>query len=57
MMKLTSRCSLNLSRLPPLMYTPEGEEVAKKVWKETMQELSFAGVEKIVEDIRLAGKR
>jgi hypothetical protein len=32
------------------MYTPEGEQVAKKLWKNTIDELSFAGVGKILED-------
>ncbi|VUC34863.1 unnamed protein product [Clonostachys rosea] len=37
--------------LPALIYTLEGEQLAKKVWKETLDELSFAGVDKIIDDL------
>ena len=33
------------------MYTAEGEQIAKKVWKNTMNELSFAGVEQIIDGL------
>jgi hypothetical protein len=33
------------------VYTSEGEQLAKRVWKETMDELSFAGVEKIIDNL------
>ncbi|CAH0043536.1 unnamed protein product [Clonostachys solani] len=37
--------------LPVLIYTSEGEQLVKRVWKETLDELSFAGVEKIIDDL------
>ncbi|CAG9944897.1 unnamed protein product [Clonostachys rosea f. rosea IK726] len=40
-----------LRPLPVLVYTSEGEQLAKRVWKETMDELSFAGVEKIIDNL------
>ncbi|KUI65294.1 Retinol dehydrogenase 13 [Cytospora mali] len=40
-----------LRPLPVIMYTPDGERVAQKVWKETLQELSFAGVEQIIQEL------
>ncbi|CAH0021807.1 unnamed protein product [Clonostachys rhizophaga] len=40
-----------LRPLPALIYTSEGEHLAKRVWKETMDELSFAGVEKIIDNL------
>ena len=42
---------MSLHSLPAIMYTPEGEKVAPRLWKETMQELSFAGVEQIIKDL------
>ncbi|RYP55561.1 hypothetical protein DL769_010118 [Monosporascus sp. CRB-8-3] len=32
----------------PIIYKPEGEEISKRLWDETMGELSFAGVQEIV---------
>lgn len=32
----------------PLVYTVEGGQVARRLWSETMHELSFAGVDDIV---------
>ncbi|KAJ3529293.1 hypothetical protein NM208_g9829 [Fusarium decemcellulare] len=40
--------------MAPLVYASEGEQLAKKLWKETMAELAFAKVEDIV--IRLGEK-
>ncbi|KAI0156876.1 NAD(P)-binding protein [Xylariaceae sp. FL1272] len=37
--------------LPVIMYTAEGDKVAKQLWKETLQELSFASVEQIIKDL------
>ncbi|RDL37303.1 NAD(P)-binding protein [Venustampulla echinocandica] len=34
--------------MAPMIYTPEGERIAKKLWDELMDELSFAGVRDIV---------
>ncbi|ROW18108.1 hypothetical protein VPNG_00184 [Cytospora leucostoma] len=43
-----------LRPLPVILYTPEGEKVAQRVWKETLQELSFAGVEQIIRELGTA---
>lgn len=40
---------LLLIRSAPIVYTTEGEQVAKRLWRETMEELSFAGVQDIVD--------
>ncbi|KAI0387564.1 hypothetical protein F5Y04DRAFT_7383 [Hypomontagnella monticulosa] len=37
--------------MAPIIYKPEGEEIAKRLWEETMAELSFARVQDIVEEI------
>ncbi|KAL4940695.1 hypothetical protein BDV06DRAFT_17251 [Aspergillus oleicola] len=34
--------------MAPFVYKPEGEKVAKRLWRETMDELAFAGVEDIL---------
>jgi hypothetical protein len=34
--------------MAPLVYTAEGERIAKKLWEELLDELSFAGVRGIV---------
>ncbi|RYP82407.1 hypothetical protein DL770_005588 [Monosporascus sp. CRB-9-2] len=36
----------------PIIYKPEGEEISKRLWDETMGELSFAGVQEIVAALR-----
>lgn len=33
----------------PIVYTAEGEGIAKRLWRETMKELSFAEVQGIVD--------
>ncbi|KAH8885813.1 NAD(P)-binding protein [Thozetella sp. PMI_491] len=40
-----------LRPLPVIMYTPEGEKVARKLWMEALQELAFADVENIIKDL------
>ena len=40
-----------VSRKAPFAYRPEGERVAALLWTEVMAELSFAGVEDIIERI------
>ncbi|KAK0724467.1 hypothetical protein B0H67DRAFT_568018 [Lasiosphaeris hirsuta] len=35
----------------PIFYTDEGKEIVQRLWDETMEELSFANVKKIIEDI------
>lgn len=37
--------------MAPIVYKPEGEELAKRLWEETMAELSFAGVRDIIKEI------
>ncbi|KAI0115900.1 putative short-chain dehydrogenase [Nemania sp. FL0031] len=33
----------------PLVYTPEGKQMAQRLWKETMSELSFASAEDVID--------
>jgi len=33
----------------PIVYTAEGEQISKRLWRETMEELSFAEVQDIVD--------
>lgn len=40
-------------RYPKICYTKEGEEMRGRLWKETMEELDFAGAEKIVESLKV----
>jgi predicted peroxiredoxin len=35
-----------------LVYTDEGKKIAKKLWDETIQELSFAKVDEIIKQVR-----
>ncbi|KAI0805303.1 hypothetical protein GGR55DRAFT_681212 [Xylaria sp. FL0064] len=37
------------AKLAPIVYTAEGKQMAQRLWKETMSELSFAGVEDIID--------
>ncbi|KAJ4859724.1 short chain dehydrogenase domain-containing protein [Trichoderma breve] len=37
---------------PKLWYTPEGQELKKRLWEETMEELNFVGASKIVNDLK-----
>ena len=37
-----------LCRFVSLLYTPEGQQVAEKLWRETLHELRFANVEGIL---------
>ena len=39
-------------RYPPIMYTKEGDELAERLWEETMEELNFAGASGIVQDMQ-----
>jgi len=34
--------------MAPLVYKPQGQEVAKRLWEETLNELEFAGVRDII---------
>ncbi|PNP50317.1 hypothetical protein THARTR1_09025 [Trichoderma harzianum] len=37
--------------MAPLVYEPEGEKIAEKLWRETMDELAFANVANIVDSL------
>lgn len=37
--------------MPPLVYTDEGAKISDQLWKETMDELSFANAVAIVEEV------
>lgn len=37
-----------MTRMAAIIYKPEGERIAKKLWEELMDELSFAGVRDII---------
>lgn len=36
--------------MPPIIYTEEGEKISNQIWKETMDELSFAKVTETIND-------
>lgn len=38
-------------RKGPFAYSPQAAEVTQRLWKETMEELSFANVETIVKNL------
>ncbi len=35
--------------MAPILYTEEGKVISDRLWKETMQEFSFAEVEGVIE--------
>ena len=37
--------------MPPIIYSEEGKKISQQLWEETMEELKFAGVEQILEDV------
>jgi len=37
--------------MAPLIYRPEGENIAKQLWEETMTELSFAKVREVIHEV------
>ncbi|KAI0430325.1 hypothetical protein F5Y09DRAFT_307833 [Xylaria sp. FL1042] len=41
------------AKLAPVVYTTEGRQMARRLWKETMSELSFAGVEDVIEALTI----
>ncbi|KAI1421684.1 hypothetical protein F5Y12DRAFT_766464 [Xylaria sp. FL1777] len=43
----------NPAELAPVVYTAEGRQMAQRLWKETMSELSFAGVEDVIEALTI----
>ncbi|KAI1474239.1 NAD(P)-binding protein [Daldinia eschscholtzii] len=40
-----------LKPMAPIVYTPKGKRLAATLWKETLQEFSFAGVENILKEV------
>lgn len=44
---------LRAIRFAPIVYTAEGRQMAQRLWKETMSELSFAGVEDVIEALTI----
>lgn len=46
-----SLTSFHHTRKGPFAYSPQAAEVMQRLWKETMDELSFANVEAIVKDL------
>lgn len=43
-------------RMAPLLYTPEGKSIAKKLWDELMNELAFAHARDIVSGFEKSGQ-
>ena len=41
-----------VNRMAPIVYKPEGQRIAKLLWEETMEELSFARVRDILEQLK-----
>ncbi|KAI2642716.1 hypothetical protein GGS21DRAFT_486541 [Xylaria nigripes] len=39
------------ARFAPVVYTPEGRQMAEMLWQEMVKELSFAGVESIIKEL------
>lgn len=37
--------------MAPLVYSKEAESIARRLWEETLQELSFAGVKDVVDNL------
>lgn len=37
------------TRMAPLVYSDEAAQITEELWKETMEELSFAGVREIID--------
>jgi hypothetical protein len=37
--------------MAPILYQDEGKEVAERLYEETVEELSFAGVRQIIEGV------
>lgn len=38
-------------RYPAIVYTKDGEAIKERLWNETMEELKFAGVSKVLEEL------
>jgi hypothetical protein len=41
-----------LCRFAAFVYTPEGEAIREQLWKETMAEFEFAGVQEILDSMK-----
>lgn len=37
--------------MPPLLYKPEGLRLSKQLYDETLEELSFAGIREIIDEM------
>jgi hypothetical protein len=37
--------------MAPIIYQPEAQEIGKQLWDETMAELSFAHLEKVIQEV------
>ncbi|KAI1292374.1 hypothetical protein F5Y03DRAFT_402980 [Xylaria venustula] len=42
---------LSMQKIAPVIYTEEGKKTSEQLWEETIEELSFAGVENIVKEL------
>lgn len=40
-----------LVRFPPIVYTDEGEKIAERLWRETLEEGRALGVDKALEGL------
>lgn len=40
------------TRMAPIIYKPEGQRIAKKLWEELLDELSFAGVRDVLNGLK-----
>lgn len=38
--------------MAPIIYKPEGQRIAKKLWEELLDELSFAGVRDVLNGLK-----
>ena len=43
---------VSLIRFAAFLYTPEGKEVIERLWQETVKELDFADVRKILQSMK-----
>lgn len=43
--------TLGFLSMAPILYTAEGKEISERLWKETMEELSFVKPEDIVRKV------
>jgi hypothetical protein len=43
---------LTVFRFVGLLYTPEGKEIAEKLWQETVAELAYADMQGILDSLK-----